>query len=120
MILITVFALLFVQLQVAIVSLAYACQEKEHVVNKMLDDQHVLLYNIHTLESAGNVGQFLVYQKPELQFAAKEQLAELRLPIRSNESFALSGQQSKGQRQNFVARMFSLKSQAEATEKLNK
>jgi len=113
-------ALVFVQLQVEIVKLAYACKDEETSMNKLLDDKEILMYNIHKLESADNIGQILLCKDSDLNFIEKSQLAELRLPVGSGNNFTYPSGGLKAKRQNFVARLFSLKSQAEATERLNK
>ncbi|MFC1703735.1 hypothetical protein ACFL1E_03000 [Candidatus Omnitrophota bacterium] len=114
---VTLLSLVFVQVQVEILKLAYACKEEDNVLNKLLDDKNMLMYNIHTLESADNVGEFLICKKPELSFIERTQLVELRMPIRSEETFSLQAATANNRKPSFVARLFSLKSQAEATEK---
>ena len=117
---VTLFALVFVQLQVEIVRFAYACKERENIYDKLLDDRELLRYNIYTFESADNVGRFLEGAHEHLRFAEKGQLAELRLPVYSAHDLSLQAAASGGRGQSFFARVFSLKSQAEATEKLNR
>ncbi|MBM3252011.1 MAG: hypothetical protein FJZ11_04430 [Candidatus Omnitrophica bacterium] len=111
---ITVISLLYVQMQVEIVKLAYEGRTRESRLKDLLDARSLLVYNINKLESANNLGQKLLCSEKNLQFADRTQIASLKLPARADIKLASSKKRSV----NFLANLFSLKSQAEATEKI--
>jgi len=113
LLIITVVSLLYVQMQVEIVKLAYEGRVKETRLKDLLDDRSLLVYNINKLESVNNLGQTVLCSQQDLQFTDKSQIASLKLPARLNINLANSSRTT-----NFFANLFSLKSQAEATEKI--
>jgi len=113
LLIITVVSLLYVQVQVEIVKLAYEGRVKESRLKDLLDDRGLLVYNINKLESVNNLGQTVLCSQQDLQFTDKSQIASLKLPARLNINLANSSRTT-----NFFANLFSLKSQAEATEKI--
>ena len=113
LLIITVISLLYVQMQVEIVKLAYEGRAKESRLKDLLDDRSLLVYNINNLESANNLGQKFLCSQDDLQFADRSQIASLKLPAKGNVSLAQSSSNT-----NFFINLFSLRSQAEATEKI--
>jgi len=113
LLIITVVSLLYVQVQVEIVKLAYEGRVKESRLKDLLDDRGLLVYNINKLESVNNLGQTVLCSQQDLQFTDKNQIASLKLPARLNINLANSSRST-----NFFANLFSLKSQAEAIEKI--
>ena len=113
LLIITVISLLYVQMQVEIVKLAYEGRAKESRLKDLLDDRSLLVYNINNLESANNLGQKFLCSQDDLQFADRSQIASLKLPAKGNVTLAQSSSNT-----NFFINLFSLRSQAEATEKI--
>jgi hypothetical protein len=106
----TVISLIYVQLQVEIFREAYTGSLNESRLHELLDDNSVLRYNITQLTSAQHVGDKLLSQELNLEFAQAAQISEVRIP------FQVAGNlNSQGKKEpNFFAKIFSLKAQAEA------
>jgi hypothetical protein len=114
LLLITVIGLLYVQMQVEIVKLAYEGRAKEFRLKELLDTRSLLVYNINNLESVNNLGQKFLCSQRDLQFAHETQIASLKLASSPSINLAKSKKKNTG----LLANLFSLKSQAEATEKI--
>jgi len=109
LVLVTVVSLIYVQLQIEIFKQAYQGSLNESRLRDVLDDNSILMYNILALKSAQNVGEILLSGEQSLQFAKKQQIAEVKIPVQVNAS-----SQRVKPKPNFFARIFALKSQAEA------
>ena len=113
MVLITAISLIYVQLQIDIVKQAYAGSRNEARLDDILDDHSVLMYNILTLKSAQSVGDRLLSKEKNLQFAHRQQIAELKIPLQIANSANINIQGFKKQ-SNLLAKIFGFGSQAEA------
>jgi len=113
LVLITSVSLIYVQLQIEIFRQAYQGSLNESRLNDMLDDNSILMYNVYTLQSAQHVGDKLLAKEKNLQFAHRQQIAEVRIPFKVSQRVNIASQKVKKQ-PNFFARIFTLKSQAEA------
>jgi len=109
----TVISLIYVQLQIEIFKQAYDGSLNESRLRDVLEDNSILMYNILALKSAQNVGERLLSKEKTLEFAKKQQIAEIKIPLQVNSGVNVSSQTVKGQ-PNFFARIFMPKSQAEA------
>jgi hypothetical protein len=114
LLLVTVICLLYVQMQVEIVKLAYEGRAKESRLKELLDTKSLLVYNINNLESVNNLGQKFLCSQKDLQFADRTQIASLKLTSSPSINLAKSKKKNTG----LLANLFNLKSQAEATEKI--
>lgn len=112
--LITLIAIIYVQLQVQIYEYAYKGKKKEIVFKELLDRKSNTLYNINSLESIQYLGSRLLSSEYNLQFAGKEQVVKLAVPLQLAETINPEIRSSENQRTNFLVNLFSLKSQAEA------
>ena len=116
----TIISLLYVQLQVEIFQSAYEASAKEIEARELLDTRTVLVYNIDRLESAENIGNKVLCSKADLQFTGEDQIASLKLPARLVKSWNAGSITQTHPKNNLFAFLFSLGSQAEATERINK
>jgi hypothetical protein len=105
-------------MQIEIVKLAYEDRDKVAQLKELLDTKSVLVYNINRLESAYNLGHNLLSSNTDLQFTTENQIVSLNMPIRLTESEKTNSTNLMRQKNNFFFGLFSLKSQAEATEKI--
>lgn len=110
---ITAISLLYVQMQVEIVKLAYEGGAKEVQLKELLDTRSILVYNIDKLESVNNLGRQILASNTDLQFTDREQVASLKVPVRLTRV-----ESNPVRKSNFLVNLFSLKAQAEATEKI--
>lgn len=111
---ITVVSLIYVQLQVQIYEYAYKGKRKEVAFKELLDRKNDTMYNINSLESAQYLGTRLLSQDYNLQFAGKEQIVKLTVPMQLAESINPAFIRPENKKINFLANLFTLKSQAEA------
>ena len=100
-------------MQVEIVKWAYEGGLREAKLKDLLDTRSVQVYNINRLESAHNLGERILCSQTELQFTDK-------VPVRLTKSSQARPSILAKTKTNFFANLLSLKSQAEATEKVNK
>ncbi|MDP3142653.1 MAG: hypothetical protein Q8N14_01715 [Candidatus Omnitrophota bacterium] len=112
--LVTIIALIYVQLQVQIYEYAYKGKRKEIALKELLDRKSNTMYNINSLESVQYLGTRLLSQDYNLQFAGKEQVVKLTVPMQLAESINPAFNRPENRRVNLLANLFTLKSQAEA------
>ena len=112
LVLLTFISLIYVQLQIEIFKQAYQGSLNESRLNDVLDDNSILMYNILALKSAQNVGDKLLSNERNLQFAERQQITEVRIPFQAT-GINIASRRIKEQ-PNLFARIFMLKSQAEA------
>jgi len=112
----TILALSYVQLQVQIFDLAYQGKHKEKLITKLMDDNGDVKSNISQLQSANHLGDRLLDDRSSLQFLSQDQIVKLsttydfdNLPAKSPRTVQVAEKRS-----NFLASIFSVKSQAEA------
>lgn len=110
--LVTFISLIYVQLQIEIFKQAYQGSLNESRLNDVLDDNSILMYNILVSKSAQNVGDKLLSNERNLQFAERQQITEVRIPFQTT-GINIASRRIKEQPSLF-ARIFMLKSQAEA------
>ena len=110
----TVVALIYIQMQVNIYALAYETKNSEKEVLKLVDDNGYVTYNIARLKSASHLGDHLLNDNSEIDFLDFTQVVQLKgLP-----QLAAKAESAKPtilqKTTKFLASVFSLKSVAEA------
>jgi hypothetical protein len=112
--LITLIAVIYVHLQVQIYEYAYKGKKKELAFKELLDRKSNAMYNVNSLESVQYLGTRLLNSDYNLQFAGREQVVKLAVPLQLAETINPELKNSENQKTNFLVNLFSLKSQAEA------
>ena len=110
----TIVSLIYIQLQVQIVELAYQGDKKEKEMRRLNDDNGDVRYNIYRLKSANNLGVKLLTNNSQMKFLDNDHIVMLKMPMDSPEHSRLASRDKLSRRSNFLASIFSLKSQAEA------
>lgn len=115
MFVLTVLALVYINMQMQIFDLAYKAKKNEKEVRKILDENGNIVYGILTLQSANHLGEKLLTESSNLKFKEKDKIVKLEtkrklkrktLPRMSSNKFQ--------EKANMLLSYFSLKSQAEA------
>jgi hypothetical protein len=112
--LITVIALIYVQLQVQIYEYAYKGKRREIALKELLDAKSTVMYNINNLESDQNLGTSLLNEDYNLQFAGREQMVKLEVPVQLAQTISPAVNKPGNRGVSFLVNLFALKSQAEA------
>lgn len=83
MIVLTGLALIYVYMQMEIISLAYEGKHKERQIIELTESTGVLSYKIHQLKSSNNLGNNLLNERSSLHFQDNRSVIELvtREPI---------------------------------------
>lgn len=112
----TLLALAYVQLQVQIFALAYQGKHKEKMITKLREDNGDLQSNICLLQSSNHLGLRLLDENSSLQFLSPDQIVRLPTSHRPDYANSLSSRTVQGveKKPNFFTSLFSIKSQAEA------
>jgi hypothetical protein len=105
----TVFALLYVWQQTEVFRLAYIGQRNASVFEDLLDKNSILRYNIGKQASLICVGSKIMYSGSDFEMPDYYRLVSLEAPVNS----VAKGMQP-AKRQTLLARVFSVKRQAEA------
>ncbi len=109
----TVLALIYINLQMQIFDLAYQGKKKDKEVRRLLDENGNIMYGILTLKSANNLGDKLLSENSEMQFVDSNDIIKLQTrPLRAQRKNLAPKKAEK--KQNVLISLFSLKSQAEA------
>ena len=114
MIVLTSFALIYIHLQMKIFDLAYQGKNKEKEILKLIDDNGNVTYNILKLKSSNNLGQKLLGGESQLQFLDNARVVKLEIDQSQEEENTLALSTVNEKKPNFLANLFTLKSQAEA------
>ena len=114
MLVLTVLSLAYIQLQVQIFDLAYQGKHKETELQKLMDTNGNTAYRISALTSSNHLGFKLLTDKSNMQFLDAQHIVKLETPIPLAEYRALIASNAPEKKQNFLASIFTLKSQAEA------
>jgi len=112
-ILVTLIALIYVQLQVEIYEYAYKGKKRELALKELLDRKSHVLYNINNMESVQYLGARLLTQD-NLQFVGSDQMVKLAIPVQLVENINPAIVRTESKKTSFLASLFTLKSQAEA------
>ena len=110
----TTFALVYIHMQMQIFDLAYQGKNKEKEIRKLIDDNGNVTYNILKLKSSNNLGEKLLGEQSQLQFLDNTQIVEIQIPRIMDEESTLVMSTTPEKKSNFLDKLFTLKSQAEA------
>jgi len=111
---ITIFALIYVQMQVTIYDLAYQGKVREDQASRLLDRNAQATLNIAKLKSAQSLGSWFSDKNSEIDFVNQKNIVEVRTSG-SDEGVRLALDSKKKQNSvNFLTQLFSLRSIAEA------
>ena len=109
----TVLAVVYIHLQIQIIKLAYNAKNKEQQIQKLLEEQGRITYEILTLKSANHLGVKLLNDKSDMKFLDHSSIVKVETPEIVREQIHLvTGERVK--KPNLFASIFSLRSQAEA------
>jgi len=110
----TVLALVYIHLQVQIYDLGYKGELKKTELQKQNDFNGYLNDKILRLTSANHLGVKLLKDNSRMQFLDGHHIVTLQNPALNALSLQGKGKGPNGHRQNLLAGIFSLRSQAEA------
>ena len=111
----TIISLIYIQLQIQIFELAYQGKNKEEQLQKIIDVNDRVTYNILTLKSADHLGIKLLKENSKLQFLDQEYIVRLETPSQFLEDEVLVKSADSEKNTNIFLSLFSLKSKAEAS-----
>ncbi len=113
--LVTVLSLVYIDLQVQIYSLGYQGEGKKTELQKLRDYHSDVSLNIYKLKSSNNLGVRLLSDNSKMKFLDQRNIVKLEAPLELAAQPALATARISGStKPNLLARMFSLRSQAEA------
>ena len=112
----TIGSLIYIQLQAQIRDLQYRGEDKKSVIQKLSDDNGELTYGINRLKSANNLGIKLLSDKSSMRFLDNNHIIKVETPAQllDNGSLTTTKVNRPPKKNNLLAGIFSLKSQAEA------
>lgn len=112
----TIFSLVYIELQVQIYDLGYKGENKKTCIQKLMDDNSDLVYNIYKLKSANHLGVTLLSDSSKMKFLDDSHIIKLETPTQllDNSSLDSVSNRSINKKPNLLASIFTLKSQAEA------
>ena len=111
---ITILAVIYINLQVQIYDFAYQAKKKEKDLRRLVDRNGNMTYGILKLKSANHLGVKLLTENSTMQFMDSSNVIKLEthIPIKKEQSPAAAPNIEK--KPNILASIFSLRSQAEA------
>ena len=114
-IVITIFALIYVQMQVSIYDLAYQGKIREDQVERLVDSNTDTMLNIVRLKSARSVGNWFSEKNAEVVFVDQKNVVEVKSSSAHVEHIRLASIPRNVQNtMNRLTQFFSLRSIAEA------
>ena len=112
---VTALSLVYIDLQVQIYHLGYQGEHKKAELQKLRDYNGDASLDIYTLKSANNLGIRLLSDHSNMKFLDKKNIVKLEASDELLASSTLASTQfQKPNKPNLLARLFSLRSQAEA------
>lgn len=113
--LITAISLIYIQMQVTIYDLAYQGKVQENKVFDLSDDNNHVSYNIAKLKSTNHLGDYVFDDRSDLIFLDRDHIVNLRTSSDFFDEPRLAlNKEPKTEKIGLLARIFSLKSEAEA------
>lgn len=114
MAIVTIFSVIYINLQVQIYDFAYQAKKKEKDIRRLVDHNGNVTYNILKLKSANHLGVKLLAENSNMQFMDSSNVVNLetRIPLKSEGHPVAAPKTQK--KTNVLASIFSLRSQAEA------
>lgn len=113
----TVFSLVYIELQVQIYDFGYKGEKKKVHIQRLTDIHSDLVYNIYKLKSANHIGiKLLSAEDSKMQFIDNNHIIKLETPAQLLESggFQVSEAGADGKKPGLLAGIFFPRSQAEA------
>ena len=114
MVVMTLLSLIYINLQMQILGLAYEGKRKEKEIRRLNDNNSQLTYRILTLKSANHLGDRLLTQETHMQFLDTSRIVRLVTPTLAQQQEKTSSAKKQENTLRTLLSFFSLKSQAEA------
>ena len=114
MTIVTIFSVIYINLQVQIYDFAYQAKKKEKDIRRLVDHNGNVTYNILKLKSANHLGVKLLAENSNMQFMDSSNVVQLQshIPLKKEQHPVASSKTQK--KLNVLASIFALRSQAEA------
>jgi len=109
----TVLALVYIHIQMNIISLAYQGRNKEKTIRSLKEENGYLTYAILSLKSANNIGVKLLSKDSGMDFVDPRNIVVLDTGENTETRIASNGDRTKDRNNLFVS-LLSLGAQAEA------
>ena len=110
---VTVLSLIYIFMQMQIITLAYQGKYKEKQMKKMIEENGYLTYSILTLKSSSHLGGKMLAENSSMQFADPQSVVEVAMPRTKTKRKSVN-KAEKLEKPNYLLSLISLKSQAEA------
>ncbi|MFT5386960.1 MAG: hypothetical protein ACI9F2_001173 [Lysobacterales bacterium] len=114
MCILTVFAVVYINMQMNIFDLAYKGKKKEGDIRQLIEQNGNLTYKILSLKSSTNLGVALLDDDSGMGFAKSENVVKISSPIKSASIGAKHSQVAAQLRSNPILNLFSFGTEAEA------
>lgn len=114
---VTVFSLVYIELQAQIYDLGYKGEKKKNHIQKLADVRSDLTYNIYKLKSANHIGiKLLSAEDPKMKFIDGSHIITLETPVRllEGDDSTVSQASTAGRKPGLLASIFIPRSEAEA------
>jgi hypothetical protein len=110
----TLVALVYIHMQMNIISLAYQGKNKEKTIRGLSEDNGYLTYSILTLKSANNIGGRLLNEESDLKFIDPENVEFLPTSAEMTDEEIIPMARMEREKVNFFVNFLSFGAQAEA------
>lgn len=114
MAIVTIFSVIYINLQVQIYDFAYQAKKKEKDIRRLVDHNGNVTYNILKLKSANHLGVKLLAENSNMQFMDSSNVVQLESHISLKKEQRPAASSKTEKKPNVLASIFSLRSQAEA------
>ena len=112
----TILALIYTQMQMQIFTLAYRGKFKEKQIRKLIEENGNVTYSILTLKSSTHLGGKMLSEESVMEFAGPQNVVEVRMPKKSFSKESLKKTERSGKLSSSLLSLISIKSeQAEAS-----
>ena len=111
---ITILAVIYINLQVQIYDFAYQAKKKEKDMRRLVDHNGNMTYSILKLKSANHLGVKLLTENSNMQFMDSNNVIKLETHIPIKKEQPPAAVENIEKKPNILASIFSLRSQAEA------
>ena len=110
----TLVALVYIHMQMNIISLAYQGKNKEKTIRGLLEDNGYLTYSILSMKSASNIGGRLLNEKSEMEFIDPQNVEIIPTSADGTEEEIIPIARLEREKLNFFVNFLSFGTQAEA------
>ncbi|HLD69775.1 MAG TPA: hypothetical protein VJA17_03325 [Candidatus Omnitrophota bacterium] len=114
MTIVTIFSVIYINLQVQIYDFAYQAKKKEKDIRRLVDHNGNVTYNILKLKSANHLGVKLLAENSNMQFMDSSNVVQLQSHILLKKEQYPAASSKTQKKLNVLASIFALRSQAEA------